>query len=249
VGSRAANVTIPYTLRWDPPGPYEVVFTTRLGGVSEGPYASLNLGRKTGDDVERVDENRRRACAELGADAARLALNYQVHSTFVHRARQGERGGVQGDGLWTDEPGLPVLALAADCLPIALTRANGAAPAVCVLHAGRIGLLHGIVETGVAALGGTVSAAIGPSIGPCCYEVGEEVAVPYRDRFGAEIMEGGKLDLWQAAERELRSAGVDQIERLDLCTACNPELFFSHRRDGKPRGVQGVLASVAGDVR
>jgi len=94
-----------------------------------------------------------------------------------------------------------------------------------------------------------VTAAIGPSIGPCCYEVGDDVAAPYRERFGAGIMRGRKLDLWQAAERELREAGVAQIERLDVCTACNPELFFSHRRDGKPRGVQGVLASVAGDVR
>ena len=231
-------------IRWDFPGPYEVVFTTRIGGVSEGPYESLNLGRKTGDDVERVDENRRRACAEVGSDAARLALNYQVHSTLVHRAREGVRGEVQGDGLWTDEPGLPVLALAADCLPIALARANGAKPAVCVVHAGRIGLLDGIVGAGVTALGGTVAAAIGPSIGPCCYEVGEEVAAPYRERFGAGIVRGRRLDLWRAAEQELRAAGVERIERFDLCTACDPSLFFSHRRDGKPRGVQGVLARV-----
>jgi polyphenol oxidase len=236
-------------ITWDVPGPYEVVFTTRLGGVSEGPYASLNLGRKTGDEVKRVDENRRRACDEIDADAARLALNFQVHSTLVHRAQQGERGGIHGDGLWTDEPALPVLALAADCLPIALARANSAAPAVCVLHAGRIGLLDGIVEAGVGTLGGDLAAAIGPSIGPCCYEVGEEVASPYRSRFGARITSGRRLDLRQAAERLLREAGVDRIERFDLCTACNPELFFSHRRDGKPRGVQGVLASVAGDVR
>lgn len=232
-------------IRWDVPGPYEVVFTTRLGGVSEGPYASLNLGRKTGDDVERVDENRRRACAEIDTNVARLALNYQVHSTFVHRAQEGERGGVRGDGLWTDQPGLPVLALAADCLPIALVRANGLPHAVGVLHGGRIGLLAGIVEAGATALGGTLAAAIGPSIGPCCYEVGEEVAGPYRARFGAGIMRGRKLDLRQAAEQLLRDAGVDRIERFDLCTACNPELFFSHRRDGKPRGVQGVLARVA----
>jgi polyphenol oxidase len=227
---------------WDAPGPYEIVFTTRLGGVSEGPYASLNLGRKTGDEVDRVDENRRRACAEIAADEAMLALNYQVHSATVHRARPGERGGVRGDGLWTGEPGLPILALAADCLPIALVRANGTAPAVCVLHAGRIGLLDGIVEAGVAALGSTLAAAIGPAIGPCCYEVGEEVAAPYRARFGAGIMRGRKLDLRQAAARRLREAGVTRIEQFDLCTACNPKLFFSHRRDGKPRGVQGVLA-------
>jgi YfiH family protein len=232
-------------IRSEVPGPYEVVFTTRRGGVSEGPYASLNLGRKTGDDVERVDENRRRACTEIDADPERLALNYQVHSAVVRRAQESERGGVRADGLWTEEPGLPVLALSADCLPVALVRVNGATPAVCVLHAGRIGLLAGILEAGVTAIGGTLAAAIGPAIGPCCYEVGEEVATPYRARFGAEIVRGRKLDLWQAAERVLRDAGVERVERFDLCTACNPELFFSHRRDGKPRGVQGVLAQIA----
>jgi len=232
-------------IRWEAPGPYEVAFTTRAGGVSEGPYASLNLGRKTGDDVERVDENRRRACADIGADAGRLALNYQVHSASVLAAEAGRRGEDKADGLWTDERDLPLLALAADCVPIALARSNGAAPAVAVLHAGRMGILAGIAEAGVAALGGKIAAAVGPAIGPCCYEVGEEVAEPYRQRFGAGIMNGRNLDLPQAAERALREAGVDEIQRFDLCTACNPELFFSHRRDGKPRGVQGVLAHLA----
>jgi YfiH family protein len=232
-------------IRWEVPGPYEIVFTTRLGGVSEGPYASLNLGRRTGDDVDRVDENRRRACAAVGASAERLAMNHQVHSTVVHRAVPGERGRVRGDGLWTQERDVPILALAADCLPIVLARENGAAPAVCVLHAGRIGILAGVLETGVATLGGKLVAAIGPSIGPCCYEVGDEVAAPYRARFGARVMQGHNLDLRHAAEEALRGAGVERIERLDQCTACRPELFFSHRRDGKPRGVQGVLARVA----
>jgi copper oxidase (laccase) domain-containing protein len=131
-------------------------------------------------------------------------------------------------------------------VPIALARTNGDVPAVAVLHAGRIGILAGIVEAGIAALGGgKVAAAIGPAIGPCCYEVGEEVEAPYRERFGPEIIKGRNLDLWQAADRTLRAAGVDEIERVDLCTACNPDLFFSHRRDGKPRGVQGVIAYVA----
>jgi YfiH family protein len=232
-------------LRWDAPGPYEVVFTTRLGGVSDGPYTSLNLGRKTGDDVEKVDENRRRACAEIGADAERLALNYQVHSAIVHRARRGARG-EPGDGLWTDEPDLPVLAMSADCIPIALARVNGAAPAVAVVHVGWRGLLANMIESAVSSLGGTaLAAAIGPAIGPCCFEVRDDVADPFRARFGGEIVSGGRLDLWRAAEEALREAGVAPVERVNLCTACHPDLFFSHRRDGKPRGVQGVLARVA----
>jgi YfiH family protein len=233
-------------IRWERAGPYAVAFTTRLGGVSEGPYASLNLGRRTGDDVERVDENRRRVCAELGADAERLALNYQHHSPDVHRALAGSRGDRQGDGLWTDEPGVPIGALAADCVPIALARTNGDAPAVGVLHAGWRGLLAGIVANGVDALGGTrAAAAVGPAIGPCCYEVGEDVADLFRARFGPGVVRGRNLDLWTSAELALREAGVAEVQRFDLCTACRPDLFFSHRRTGKPRGVQGVVAVVA----
>jgi len=232
-------------IRWQAPGPYEVVFTTRVGGVSEGPYASLNLGRKTGDDVARVDENRRIACDAIGADADLLALNYQVHSALVHRARPGARGEL-GDGLWTGERHLPVLAMSADCLPIAVVRANGAAPAVAVLHAGWRGLLAGVVESCVEALGGgALAACVGPAIGPCCYEVQEDVGVPFGGRFGSDLLRDGKLDLWRAAERALHEAGVERVERTDLCTRCNPDLFFSHRRDGKPRGVQGVVARVA----
>jgi polyphenol oxidase len=231
-------------IRWETPGPYEVVFSTRVGGVSEGPYASLNLGRMTGDDVERVDENRRILCAEIGAGPERLALNRQIHSTLVHRAAPGTRG-EPGDGLWTDEPDLPILAFAADCLPIALARSNGEPPAVAVLHAGWRGLLGGVVAAGVGALGGGVRACVGPAIGPCCYEVGVEVAEPFEAAFGADVLRGPNLDLWTAGERALRGAGVEEVERVDLCTACNPELFFSHRRTGKPRGVQGVIARVA----
>lgn len=230
-------------IRWSPPGPYQVVFSTREGGVSEGPYASLNLGRLTGDEVERVDENRRRLCAEVGADPERLALNRQVHSTLVHRAAAGARG-QPGDGLWTDEPGVPVLAMTADCLPIALVRAEGE-PAVGVLHVGWRGLLAGVVEEGVRAVAGPVRAAIGPAIGPCCYQVGPEVAGTFREAFGEDVLDGGRVDLWTSAELALRAAGVAEVARHDLCTACNPERFFSHRRTGEPRGVQGVVAVVS----
>jgi len=230
-------------IHWEPAG-YAVVFSTRVGGVSEGPYESLNLGRMTGDDVERVDENRRLLCAAIEADAERVALNRQIHSTLVHRARPGARG-EPGDGLWTDEPGQPILAMSADCLPIALVRAEGDAPAVAVLHVGWRGLLAGIVGVGAQTLGGRLQAAIGPAIGPCCYEVGEDVAEPFVAAFGREVVRGRKLDLWRAAELALNAAGVNEILRTDLCTFCNPELFFSHRRTGKPRGVQGVVARVA----
>ena len=231
-------------LRWDAPGPYEVVFSTRRGGVSEGPFASLNLGRKLGDLPERVDENRRRLCVEVGAELDRLTLNYQRHTAQVNRAVAGRRGET-GDGLWTDDAELPLLALGADCALIGLARANGDRPAVAVLHAGWKGLLAGIAEAGVAALGGRVAAVVGPTIGPCCYEVGEEVAAPFRGRFGADTVSGRKLDLWTSAERALREAGCASVERLDLCTACDAERFFSYRRDGKPRGGHGVLARVA----
>jgi purine-nucleoside/S-methyl-5'-thioadenosine phosphorylase / adenosine deaminase len=232
-------------IRWDVDG-YEVAFTTRVGGVSEGPYASLNLGRKSGDEVERVDENRRIVCDAIGADLERLALNYQVHSPRVLRAAAGVRG-EHADGLWTDEPGLPILAMSADCLPIVLARERAEDPAVAVLHVGWKGLLAGIVAAGAQALGcGRLTAAIGPGIGPCCYEVGEEVAAPFRERFGDDVVRDSRLDLWTSAERALRAAGVERIERFDRCTACEPETFFSHRRDAGNTGRQGVIAYVAG---
>jgi YfiH family protein len=226
-------------IRWEEPG-YVVAFTTRVGGVSEAPYDSLNLTRGTGDRAERVEENRRLACEALGLPAARLVFNRQVHSPTVHRATAGVRG-VPGDGLWTDEEHVPLLAMSADCLPIAVARTDGPR-ALAVLHAGWRGLSEGIVEAGVAALGpGPTVAAIGPAIGPCCYEVGAEVS----DRFDADLTHEGRLDLWSAAERALRAAGVGRVDRFDICTRDHPELFFSHRRDGLARGVQGVIGAVA----
>jgi YfiH family protein len=193
-----------------------------------------------------VDENRRLACAAIGADLEKLALNYQVHSARVLRAVPGLRD-EHADGLWTDEPDLPILAMSADCLPIAVARADTDTPAVAVLHVGWRGLLEGIVAAGSKALGSDkLAAAIGPGIGPCCYEVGEEVAAPFRERFGDEVVRGRRLDLWTSAERALRAAGVHRVDRFDRCTACESETFFSHRRDAGRTGRQGVIAYVAG---
>jgi copper oxidase (laccase) domain-containing protein len=134
-----------------------------------------------------------------------------------------------------------MLAMSADCLPIAIARTDGRR-ALAVLHAGWRGLAEGVVAAGAAALGdGPKAAVVGPAIGPCCYDVGEEVASLY----DPDLVGEGRLDLWTAAERALRAADVDRVDRLDLCTRCNPTLFFSHRRDGRARGVQGVIGAVA----
>lgn len=226
-------------IRWDAPGPYLVAFTAREGGVSTGPYASLNLGSR-GDDETRIMENRRIVCAELGLDPDRLAVNRQRHTALVHRAQPGSRE--TGDALWSDEPGQPVLALAADCVPLAIATTAGP-PALAVVHAGWRGLADGVVEAGVAALGARETAAIvGPSIGPCCYEVGPEVSA----RFDDDLVAGRMLDLWTAAERALWRAGVGSVERVDRCTRCHSDEFFSHRASGVPHGTQGVIGAVSG---
>ena len=225
--------------RWEEPG-YAVSFTTRQGGVSAGMYESLNLTAGTGDDPARVEENRRRVCAAAGVDAGRLSFNRQVHTAEVHEAGVVVRGR-PGDGLWSDIPGVPMLAMTADCLPIVVARTGGT-PALAVLHAGWRGLSDGIVATGVAKLGeGPKAAVVGPAIGPCCYEVGAEVSA----RFDDDLTVDRRLDLRRAAERALRAAGVERIDQVDLCTCCHPELFFSHRRDGLARGAQGVIGALA----
>jgi polyphenol oxidase len=238
-------------LDWDANGPYRVAFSTRIGGVSEGDFASLNLGILTEDDPARVVVNRTRLCEAVGADPDGATMAWQRHGRTVTRAQP--RGIVTPgtvydhcDGLWSDEPGRAMLLLTADCLPIAIARSDGARPAVEILHAGWRGLLAGIVAAGVRALGSRhLAAAIGPSIGPCCYEVGEEVAAPFREAFGEDVVQDGRLDLWTSAERALRAAGVEQVDRSDLCTFCHGDRFFSHRRDHGRTGRQGVIAYVA----
>jgi YfiH family protein len=236
-------------IRWEP-GSCLVGFTTRVGGVSAGAFESLNLGALTDDDPLNVVENRRRACAAVDADPHTATMAWQHHGAEVRRAEP--RGLVtpgtqfdRCDGLWSDEPGQGMMLLTADCLPLALARANGAVPALAILHVGWRGLLAGIVQRGAEALGGgRLRAAIGPGIGPCCYEIGEDVATPFRTAFGDTIVQENRLDLWSAAERALRAAGCEEVERTDLCTYCHPDRFFSHRRDHGRTGRQGVVGYV-----
>ena len=234
---------------WQAPGPYVVAFTDRTGGVSGGSYESLNLGALTEDEPENVTENRRRACASVGADPETATMAWQHHGAEVTRAEP--RGIVtpgtmfeRCDGLWSEEPRQAMMLLTADCLPVAIVRENGAKPALAILHVGWRGLLAGIVDAGARALGdGKLAAAIGPGIGPCCYEVGEQVAEPFRVAYD-DVVRDRRLDLWSAAEQALREAGCQDVERADLCTYCHPELFFSHRRDKGRTGRQGVVAYI-----
>jgi polyphenol oxidase len=236
---------------WTAPGPYRVSFSTRVGGVSEGPFASLNLGILTDDAPERVVLNRRRLCEAVGADVETATMAWQVHGARVTEAR--EQGVVtpgavyeRCDGLWSRRRGQAMMLVTADCLPVALCRTEGE-PALAVLHVGWKGLLRGIVEAGARALGAgaSLATAIGPGIGPCCYEVGDEVAESFRNRFGTAVVSGRNLDLPEAAERALRAAGCETVWRSRRCTACEPGLFFSHRRDRGRTGRQGIVAYIA----
>lgn len=204
------------------------LFTTRHGGVSEGPYASLNVGVLTDDEPERVAANRERVRALAGAE--RLAHGRQVHGTRV--VVDGE-GSEEADGQVTTRAGVAAIVLVADCLPVALAGPGAAG----VVHAGWRGLADGVLEAGVTAVGGggPVVAAIGPGIGPCCYEVGDDV----RAVFGTTEH---TLDLKAVARERLRAAGVTEVHDCGLCTACDAQRFFSHRRD---RGVTGRQAGLA----
>jgi YfiH family protein len=214
-----------------------VRFTTRAGGVSDAPYASLNLGRWTDDDPVAVAENRRRAGAGLP-----LAFARQVHGTRVIRVHGATSEGAieDADGVATAADGVAALVLTADCLPVAL-----AAPgAVAMVHAGWRGLAGGVLEEGVRAVrelgdGQPTHAAIGPGAGACCYEVGEDVAA----RFPAWARgAGGRIDLKAVAARRLRESGVAQVTDVRRCTMCEPDVFFSHRASGGLTGRQGGLA-------
>lgn len=219
-------------------------FSARLGGVSEGPFESLNLGLLTDDDRGAVAENRNRLAAALELEPENVVVARQVHGAELatHVAPQAATPfAVPGaeipgaDGHVIPEPGLAALVFVADCLPVALAGPEG----VAMLHCGWRPLAGGIVARGVAAIGAT-HAAIGPGIGPCCYQVGEEVLDAFAG-LGGGIADGPMLDLDQVTHRLLRQAGVRQIESTGICTSCEAGYFFSHRRDAGYTGRQAGL--------
>ena len=206
-------------------------FSTRRGGVSGGPYESLNLGILTDDDQRLVAENRRRVLAAAGVE--RVAYGRQVHGTrLVEWDGPSGQPLEEADAHATAAGRLGLLVLVADCLPVALA-ARGR---VAMLHCGWRGLAGGIVERALATFDQPPAAALGPCIGRCCYEVGPEVLEAFADLDG--VADGRMLDLRAAAEAKLRAGGVTAVEHVDLCTSCRPDLFFSHRRDDGVTGRQ-----------
>jgi polyphenol oxidase len=225
-------------------------FSTRLGGVSEPPFDSLNLGLLTDDAADAVEENRRRLAGALGFDPEQVVFARQVHGTRLIEHPAEFRGSLvrpektkeprndppEADGHVVREPGLAALVFTADCLPVAVAGPGG----VAMLHAGWRGLAGGILAAGAEAVEAT-SAAIGPGIGRCCYEVGDEVLAAFSGP-GEGVAEGRMLDLTEVARRQLARAGVERIESADLCTSCEARHFFSHRRDAGRTGRQGGIA-------
>jgi YfiH family protein len=252
---RTNPIEVPSPFHWrdehlaiDLPGA-RAVFTTRRGGFSKGPFATLNFGRLTRDDPNAVAQNRAKLQRQAGG---RLAMIRQVHGTRVVRLTEGEQVSgpapqqdlEEADGQATALGDVAPIVMTADCLPIAL--AGGGA--VAMLHAGWRGLADGIIEEGVSALAELgaepkdLVAAIGPGAGACCYEVGEEVHTSFAG-FGDHVRRGTNLDLKQIAREQLERAGVETIHDIGMCTICGEEsLLFSHRRDGAITGRQAGIA-------
>lgn len=232
-------------------------FSTRCGGTSTGAYRSLNLGILTDDDPASVARNRRVLATALERDQGSFAMGLQVHGAAVERRLElprrsayAERGVrlANADAQVTCEPRVTPLVLVADCVPLVL----GLPGAVAVAHCGWRGIAAGVVGNALAAAcelaeeaPDRASAALGPGIGPCCYEVGSDVIERFKAcSYDRALVHGNRLDLAEAIRYELERSGLapDSIWHAALCTSCHSELFFSHRRDG---GVTGRQAGVA----
>jgi YfiH family protein len=221
--------------------------TTRAGGVSRGPYATLNLAGHVGDDPAAVAQNRARLRDRLGC--RHIQWLDQVHGTTVVRATGHTvvDPPPSADAVWTTEPGLGLAVLTADCLPVVLAARDGSV--VGIAHAGWRGLVGGVLVELLAALPcppDTLAAWLGPAISRDAYEIGEDVAVQVRDLEAASgcLSPGavpGKhhLDLFRLAENQLRLAGVGEVCASGVCTAAD-QSTYSYRRDG----VTGRMATV-----
>lgn len=228
---------------------------TRLGGVSRAPFESLNLSISVPDEPEAVEENRRRFYTAIGVDRDRAIRTRQVHGARVAAVDLKDINFLQKatDGLVTATPGLPLVMAFADCTPILLY--DPVRSAVGIVHAGWRGTVAGVcpaaVKQMVSALGcrpGDIQAAIGPAIGPCCYQVGSDVVEAVGAAFGRPdgLFRQGKesrlyFDLWAANEKALRESGVQHVEQAMICTACRVAEFYSHRAEKAKTGRFGAV--------
>jgi YfiH family protein len=229
-------------------------FTTRQGGISAGHFESLNLGGGVGDEPSAVEANWGALASATGLVFARVR---QVHGDRVFVAAAPSAPEVEADAVLSTRPGIAACVSVADCVPILI--GDPRSGAVAAVHAGWRGTLAHVVARAVDALKQQASAqpsdllaAIGPSIGPCCYDVSRDLAQAFRDDLGALVAEprnsGSRVDLWLANETLLRKAGLDRdrIEVLGRCTSCESNAFFSHRRDHGKTGRQvGFIAPIA----
>lgn len=226
-------------------------FTTRAGGASAAPFDTLNLGDLVGDDPAAVSENWRRLEAATGLGFARVR---QVHGARVVEAAGPSAPCEQADAVVSGLPGVAACVAVADCVPVLLAAPEGRV--VAAVHAGWRGTEARAAAEGALALAraagvGTsrLRAVIGPSIGPCCYQVSEELAARFAAAFGPAAVvrgDGGpRLDLWAANLTALREAGVVEVETLGRCAACDRDRFFSHRRDGGRTGRMVAFAAPA----
>lgn len=242
-------------VRWkEQPRLLHAIFT-RLGGVSAPPYATLNLSHSVGDDPRAVEANHQRVYAALGVRAEQVATCHLTHSTRAFVVTSSSQTGLLGKGdiLVTAHPDVYLFMRFADCLPILLYDPERSA--VGLAHAGWRGTLQNVAGAAVQAMteglgcrAKDLQAVIGPGIGPCCYEVGEEVIRAVRAVFGDDqtvLRPAGAraafFDLRQANRQQLLAAGVQQVATMDLCTACHSQIFFSHRAEGGRTGRFGVI--------
>ena len=229
---------------WPLPVNIRAYTSTRVGGVSQGAYASLNLGSHVGDAPEAVAENRRRFTAAAGLACEPGWLN-QVHGSGVVAADTGVTS--TADAAWTARPGMPCAVLTADCLPVLFADLEGRC--VAAAHAGWRGLAAGVLESTIAAMpvpATRLTAWLGPAIGPEAFQVGDEVREAFITQAAADAAafkpDGGRwrADLFALARARLARCGIAHIAGGGLCTVSDPARFFSHRRDA----VSGRFASV-----
>ncbi|HJR44034.1 MAG TPA: peptidoglycan editing factor PgeF [Actinomycetota bacterium] len=214
-----------------------LAFSDRKGGASPAPYDSLNLAASVGDERANVDANRAAVAGAAGFEPGSVRFARQIHGADVLEVTSADPTVAgEADVLVTSEPGVTIGILTADCTPVVLAGPDG----VAVAHAGWRGLVAGVIEAAVRALGRVETAWIGPSIHACCYEVGPEVVTAFESR-GLPIAAPDRVDPGRAAAFALRRVGIERIALSTDCTSCDRR-YFSYRRDGTT-GRQGAFVS------